>query len=89
MSWDYRISAEALRDLRDLGPSASREIIGWLDTRVRGTADPSTFGKPLRGKLKGYWRYRIRDWRILCRLEDGVLMVIVVAVGHRSNVYDD
>jgi mRNA interferase RelE/StbE len=89
VSWDYRISTEALRHLRDLGPSARTEIFGWLDTRIRGTADPAAFGKPLRGKLKGYWRYRVRAWRLLCRLEHDILIVIVVAVGHRSNVYED
>lgn len=88
MSWDYRIGTEALRDLRDLGPSASQEIIGWLDERIRGATDPRAFGKALRGDRKGYWRYRVRDWRILCRLEDKVLVVIVVAVGHRSSVYE-
>ena len=88
MSWDYRLEAVALRELRDLGPSVSAEIVAWLDQRVRGASDPRVFGKPLRGRRKGYWRYRVRDWRLLCRIEDKVLVVIVVAVGHRSTVYD-
>ncbi len=88
MNWDYRLEADALRDLRQLGPSVRAEIIAYLDQRIRGATDPRPFGKPLRGKLKGYWRYRVRDFRILCRLEDGVLIVVVVAIGHRSKIYE-
>lgn len=89
MSWDYSFEEAAKRELRDLGPSASTEIIAYLDTRIKGTADPTQFGKPLRGDLKGFWRYRVRDYRLLCRLEKQVLIVVIVAVGHRSTVYED
>lgn len=87
MSWDYKIEASALRALRDLGPSASAEIIAYLDTRIKGAADPRAHGKPLKHALKSLWRYRVRDWRILCRIEDNVCIVIVVGAGHRSDVY--
>lgn len=89
MSWDYRIEPTAAQDLRNLGPSAAVEIRDYLNRRIRGAADPRAFGKPLRGKLRGFWRYRVRDYRMLCRLEDSVLIVIVVAAGHRSKIYGD
>ena len=88
MSWDYRIEDSAKRDLHDLGPSVAREVRDFLEKRIKGADDPTLFGKPLRGALKGFWRYRIKDHRILCRLEDRVLIVVVIAVGHRSTVYD-
>lgn len=75
-----------MRDLRDLGPAATNEVRQYLDERIRGASDPAAFGKPLRGDRHGYWRYRVRDWRLLCRLENSVLIVVVVAVGHRSSV---
>ena len=89
MSWDYRVEETAARHLRALGPSAAAEIFRFLDGRIRGCSDPTQFGKPLRGSKKGFWRYRVRDWRILCRLEKGLLIVIVVAIGHRSTVYEE
>jgi len=88
LSWAYEFTPNAVRQLRDLGPSAASEIKEFLEKRIRGSADPTQFGKPLRGELKGFWRYRIRDYRILCRLEKSVLIVIVIAIGHRSNIYD-
>jgi len=88
VNWDYRLEAGALKDLRDLGPSARGEIVAYLDRRLRGAVDPRRFGKPLRGDRKGTWRYRVRDYRVLCRLEDRVMIVTVIAAGHRSTVYD-
>jgi len=49
VNWDYRLEAGALKDLRDLGPSARGEIVAYLDRRLRGAVDPRRFGKPLRG----------------------------------------
>jgi mRNA interferase RelE/StbE len=89
VNWDYKFTSEARRQLLALGPSVQAEIIAYLDRRIIGVPDPTAFGKPLRGTLKGYWRYRVRDWRVLCRIEKQVLVVVVVAVGHRSGVYEE
>ena len=89
MSWDYRIDELARKDLRDLGPSGAQTIRTFLDKRVRDCADPRAFGKPLRGDKHGLWRYRVRDYRIICEITDTELIVLVVHIGHRSTVYDD
>lgn len=89
MAWTYKILEAADRHLAELGPGARAEITVWLEKRIEGCSDPTQFGKPLRSSKHGLWRYRIRDWRLLCRLEKSVLIVVVVAVGHRSRVYED
>lgn len=88
MRWAYEIVPEAARQLRDHGPSAATEIKHFLETRIKGSVNPTAFGKALLGDLKGFWRYRVKDYRILCRIEARRVVVIVVAVGHRSTVYD-
>lgn len=89
MSWDYRIDDLAVRELRNLGPSAAaRTIIDFLDKRIKGCTEPRAFGKPLRGGLHGLWRYRVQDYRLICELNDGECVVILVKAGHRSSVYD-
>jgi mRNA interferase RelE/StbE len=88
VSWAYEFTPEAARQLRDLGPSVTTIVREFLDTRIRGATDPEQFGKPLRGEFKGFWRYRVRDYRLLCRLEKKVLIIVVVAVGHRSSIYE-
>ena len=89
MSWDCRLEESAKRDLRDIGPAAAREILDFLDKRIVGASNPEQLSKPLRSGLKGFWRYRLRDFRIICRLENKMLIVVVVAVGHRSSVSED
>jgi len=87
--WDFEISPPAIRHLADIGPSAAEDILSILEKRVRGSADPTAFGKALRGDLKGYWRYRVKDYRILCRIEHHRIVVVVVSVSQRSTVYDE
>jgi len=67
----------------------AKEVFAYLDARIKGSTNPAQCGKPLRGARHGLWRYRVRDYRLVCRLEKKVLIVVVVAVGHRSTVYDD
>jgi mRNA interferase RelE/StbE len=88
VSWDYRIDDLAVRELRDLGPSAAKTVRDFLDKRIRGCANPRAFGGPLRGALHGLWRYRVQDYRLICELNDGELIVVLVKLGHRSHVYD-
>jgi mRNA interferase RelE/StbE len=86
--WSYTIEPRADRELKRLGPAATAKIVGFLEKRIHGTRDPRAFGKPLSGSLHGLWRYRVEDYRIICRIEDHRVIVTVVAVGHRSSVYD-
>jgi mRNA interferase RelE/StbE len=89
VKWEYKLDPGAVRDLRAAGPSVAREIRAFLDKRILGTSDPRQFGKPLSGTKHGLWRYWVRDYRIVCRIEDSVVTVVVVAMGHRSTVYGE
>jgi mRNA interferase RelE/StbE len=77
-----------LKELKKLGHQAQREILSYLDERVSGDADPRRFGKGLKADLAGLWRYRVGDYRILSQIKDNELLVLVVAVGHRKDVYE-
>jgi mRNA interferase RelE/StbE len=76
-----------LKELRKLDRKAQQDIIGYLDSRVAGKNDPRRFGKGLHADLAGLWRYRVGDYRILCQIKDGLLLVLVISVGHRKNIY--
>ncbi len=88
MNWVYRFDQRALKELRKLGRPAQLVIIAYLDDRVASGEDPRRFGKGLKADLLGLWRYRVGDYRIVCQMKDNELLVLVVAVGHRRNVYD-
>jgi mRNA interferase RelE/StbE len=88
VSWAYRFDERALKELKKLDKSTQKEILAYLDKRIAGKADPRRFGKALHANLAGIWRYRVGDHRILCQIRDGELLVLVISVGHRRNVYD-
>ncbi len=85
--WRVEFDRAAARDLRKLGTEAERRVLGFLRTRIAGSADPRRLGQPLTGDRQGFWRYRVGDYRIVAAIEDERLVVLVVAVGHRREVY--
>ena len=88
MSWVYRFDGRALKELKKLDRQAQTQIIACLDERVAVNEDPRRFGKPLKANLAGLWRYRVGNYRILCQITDAELLVLVVAVGNRKNIYE-
>lgn len=88
MSWAYQFEGEALRELRRLDHETQRRIVHFLDTKIAGTADPRRLGHSLRNELHGLWRWRVGDYRLIGRVQEAVVLVQIVRVGHRKNVYD-
>lgn len=88
MAWRVEIQEQALADLRRLDPEVRRRILKYFRERLEGSENPRQLGKPLVGDRVGLWRYRIGDYRAICHLEDQVLTILIIAVGHRKNVYD-
>ena len=86
--WRVEFLAEAARELRKLGPPAETLILRYLRQRIATAEDPRRFGRPLTGDLKGFWRYRVGDYRIVASIEDDRFIVLVVTMGHRREVYD-
>jgi mRNA interferase RelE/StbE len=88
LAWSIEYDPEALGDLKKLDRTIQREILDYMDTRIATAENPRNFGKALRHTKYGLWRYRVRDYRIICELREKRLVVLVVAVGHRSTIYD-
>jgi mRNA interferase RelE/StbE len=88
LAWTIEYDEGALADLKKLDRQMQREILEYVEKRIGKAEDPRTFGKPLRHSKFGLWRYRVRDYRIICELRDAQLSVLVVAVGHRSTIYE-
>lgn len=89
MAWTIEYDPRVIKDLKKLDRTIQREILDYMDQRVAAAKDPRNFGKPLRGSKFGLWRYRFRDYRIICEVQEKRLVVLVVAIGHRSTIYED
>ena len=86
MTWDVQVLPRAEKALKKLDkPQASR--IRDALVRLAGLDDPTSACKALGGPLTGLWRYRVGDYRIICDLQDQRLVVLVVEIGHRREIY--
>ncbi len=87
--WTVEFDDRARRELRKLDAKVQQAIFRYLRQRIAVSQDPRRFGKPLRRNLAGLWRYRVEDYRLICRIEDERIVVLVLEVGHRRDVYED
>ena len=87
MAWTVRISDVAEWQLRRLDRPIQRRILDWLNNRIEGCKNPRHFGEPLKGDYAGLWRYRVGDYRIICEIQDQQIVVLVLTIGHRRQIY--
>jgi mRNA interferase RelE/StbE len=88
MAWRVEFANSAAKQLRKLDPQVARRILTFLRDRVATLDDPHSIGEALRGKELGdFWKYRVGDWRIIADLDDGVLLITVIRLGNRREVY--
>lgn len=88
MRWRVAFDTSAAKELRDLGHADRVRVQRYLRERIATAEDPRRFGKALTGDLKGLWRYRVGDIRIVAAFENEVFVVLVLRVAHRREVYD-
>ena len=87
MAWRIELTASAEKSLFKPDRTAAKRITTFLRERVACADDPRSSGKPLAGQLAGLWRYRVGDYRVICQIEDGKLLILVVTIGHRGDIY--
>ena len=87
MAWRIEFVPAAAKELKKLGKAEAARISETLESRIAPLDDPRTLGAALTGDLGGLWRWRIGDYRIVARIEDQRITILIVRVGHRSDVY--
>ena len=87
MAWRIEFDPRAAKELNKLGSPQARRIVKFLSARVSKLQDPRSIGEALQGRLGQLWKYRIGDYRLIVDIRDHVLVVLVVRVGHRREVY--
>lgn len=87
MGWRVELSATAEKQLSKIDRANAKRIVAFLRGRI-AAGDPRRLGAALHGtRFEGLWRYRAGDYRIICRLQDERLIVLVVEIGHRREIY--
>lgn len=88
MSYSVEYTANAVKNLKKLDRQTRAMIIGWIEKNLVGCENPRARGKALSANKSGLWRYRIGDYRIITEIHDSEIVILVMAVGHRSVIYD-
>lgn len=86
MSYRVEFLDEALKQLRSLPRAVQRTIAVRIDALSDNPRPPTA--RPLQGELRGRWRIRVGDYRVVYAIEDEILLVIVIEVGHRRDIYE-
>lgn len=87
MVYSVEYSKEAQKILKKMDRSAAQRIVVWMRDRVNNCENPRLWGEALVGEFSGLWKYRIGTFRLVCEIQDDKLMVLVVELGHRKEVY--
>ena len=87
MKYTVVFSKEALKDLKKLDKHTAALIIGWVRKNLEGCENPRAHGKGLTANLSGKWRYRVGDYRLLADIQDDKVVIMMLRVGHRSEIY--
>lgn len=88
MVWKIEFDPAAARELGKIDPQVARRILSFLHDRVAHLENPRSVGEALKGsKLGAFWTYRVGDYRIISNIEDGRLLIMVIRIGNRREVY--
>jgi len=87
LAWTVELSQQAQDDMAALDAPVRRRIQRFIDDRLLTLRDPRQIGEALTGTLKGYWKFRQGDWRMICSLHHGRLVIEVITIVHRSVAY--
>ena len=97
MAWKVEFQKDAEKELARIDRQQAKRILRYLFERIATEEDPRRFdateedprrfGDGLKSNLAGLWKYRIGDYRVICEIQDVVVKVVVVRIGHRREVY--
>ena len=90
MVWKVELAKSAVAELDKLDPQVARRILLFLHQRVASLDNPRSIGEALKGaRLGSFWKYRVGDWRVICTIQDSTVVVQVLHVGNRRDIYRD
>lgn len=88
MNYKVEFTKNAKKALKKIDKKDSAKILIWLKKNLENCENPRQYGKPLKGNLSELWRYRVGNYRILANIDDNRILISVVDVGHRKEIYE-
>ena len=88
MKYSVEYTPRAVKELKKLDKQTRALIFGWIEKNLVGCENPRQHGKGLTANRSGQWRYRIGDYRLIAEIQEDKVVILVLTVGHRREVYD-
>ena len=88
MQYRVELTDRVIKQLKKLDKHTSALIIGWIEKNLDGCENPRIHGKGLTANRTGQWRYRIGNYRLICEIKDEEVLILVLEVGHRREIYN-
>ena len=88
MRYRVEFTDRALKDLKKLDRQTAALILGWVRKNLEGCENPRQHGKGLTANRSGQWRYRVGDYRLLAEIEEDKIVILILNVGHRRDIYN-
>lgn len=88
MTYKVEFTEKALKQLKKSDRHTTALILGWVRKNLENCENPRAHGKGLTANRSGEWRYRVGDYRLLAKIDDNKITIIVLSVGHRRDIYN-
>ena len=88
MTWEIKFENKARKFLKKVDKTTETQILKYLKKVIDSNINPKSFGKPLLSNLSGLRRYRVGDYKIICDIQENILLILVIDIDHRSQIYN-
>ena len=88
MTYHVEFSKSALKELKKMDRGTAAMSLGWVRKNLEGCENPRQHGKGLTANRSGQWRYRIGDYRLIAEIQEDRIVILILHIGHRSEVYN-
>ena len=87
MNFHVEFDKSVYKYLSKLDKYTTKMLLNWIEDRLENCENPRIYGKALSSNLAGLWRYRVGDYRIIAKIIDEKIIVLIIAIGHRKDIY--
>lgn len=88
MNYKVIFKTSAIHFLEKADNSVRKRLYAWIKKNLENCDDPTSKGTLLKGEWGGLWRYRVGDYRLVAAIDKKEVIILIIKIGHRKDVYD-
>lgn len=88
MTWTIEFDIKAAKELKKLNKESQILINNYIKDKILKCNHPKDLGKPMKYGYAGLWRYRVGKYRMICNIEEKILVVLILRIAIRDQIYE-